>query len=125
MIQVIDDRIYFVKGDKDSLPVDVTFDGDKPYEMGENEYLELTVRATPDTSQPVLIYARSNPGSNKIIFTKEMTAEVDPGKYSADIQFNDGTGEPRTVWPSNTASYVKPDKNVNWKNFLLTPEVTV
>jgi hypothetical protein len=121
MIQVIDDRIYFVKGDKDTLPVNVTFNDDKPYEMGENEYLELTVRTIPDTSQPVLIYARSNPGDNKIIFTSEMTAEVDPGKYSVDIQFNDGTGEPRRVWPSNTAPYVKPDKTVNWKNFLLTP----
>lgn len=124
MLQVIDDKIHHVKGDAEILPVNLSIGENTPYEMGESEYLVLTVRAIPDTASPALFIAKSSPGSNRIIITKEMTAEMDPGYYSADIEIKNADISPNTVWPDNTLPYVKPDKSRNWKNYILTPEVT-
>lgn len=121
MLQVVNNIIYLTKGDNEVLPVTVTKNGGEAYEMGENEFLRLTVRRLPNKTSQMLFMAESNPGSNRIIIPAEATAEMEPGKYSADIEHVDSAGRPNTIWPDNTT--VKPSDEKSFNNFCLTPEV--
>lgn len=121
MIQVVDGIIYLVRGDSESLPVNVLKNKTEPYQLGEDEFLRLIVRKLPNETTELLFVAESNPGSDQIIIPSEATAGKEPGKYSAAIRLIDGNGEPRTVWPDNTT--VKPDDEKSFNNFYLTPEV--
>lgn len=123
MLQIKNNIIFLTKGDEGVLPVDVTIEDGTAYELGEGEFLTLSVRSLPSADSPLLMRAQSNPGSNRIIIPAEATAEMEPGRYSADIQLTDSAGRPRTIWPDNTE--VKPSSQKSFDNFYLTPEVTV
>ena len=123
MLQVENNIIFLTKGDEGVLPVDVTIHDGTAYEMGESDFLTLSVRRLPAKDSPLLMQAKSNHGSNHIIIPAEATADMEPGKYSADIQLTDASGRPYTVWPNKTE--VEPNGNRSFNNFYLTPEVTV
>ena len=121
MLYVEDEKIYLTKGDDGVLPVNVET-GDGAYEMGGSDVLTISVRELPSLDSPLLLRIQSEPGSNRIVFTSADTADMQPGRYSADIQLNDGAGRVHTIWPRLDGSAQYTVKN--FKNFVLMPEVT-
>ena len=90
--------------------------------MQPEDELTLTVRALPSADSPALIQIDALPGSNRIVFRHEDTAELDVGRYSADVQLTTAEGKRYTVWPTITGSGRYVVKNLN--NFVIMPEVT-
>lgn len=117
------DVIYLTKGDDAVLEVSsITTDGGAAYTLQDGDVLTLTVRALPSTDSPALIQIDALPGSNRIVFRHEDTAELDVGRYSADVQLTTADGKRYTVWPTITGSSRYVVKNLN--NFVIMPEVT-
>ena len=71
---------------------------------------------------PALIQIDALPGSRRIVFRHEDTAELTVGRYSADVQLTTADGKRYTVWPTITGSGRYVVKNLN--NFVIMPEVT-
>ena len=71
----------------------------------------------------MLIQIDALPGSNRIVFRSEDTAELDVGRYSADVQLTTAEGRRYTIWPTIAGSgrYVAK----SFKNFIIMPEVTL
>lgn len=124
MLIIEDGVINITRGDDAALNVDIAIggNGDRPYEMGESDVLTLTVRELPSAESPVLFSVNSQPGSKRILIRSEDTENLEPGRYSADVQLTDGSGNIYTVWPEleGSARY----KEKNFKNFIIMPEVT-
>lgn len=117
------DVIYLTKGDDAVLEVSsIATDGGKEYALQETDVLTLTVRALPSEDSPALIQIDALPGSNRIVFRHEDTAELTVGRYSADVQLTTADGKRYTVWPTITGSGRYVIKNL--KNFVIMPEVT-
>lgn len=117
------DVIYLTKGDDAVLEVSsIATEGGEEYALQETDVLTLTVRALPSTDSPALIQIDALPGSNRIVFRHEDTAELDVGRYSADVQLTTADGKRYTVWPTITGSGRYVIKNL--KNFVIMPEVT-
>ena len=117
------DVIYLTKGDDAVLEVSsIATEGGAEYELQPEDELTLTVRALPSAQSPALIQFDALPGSNRIVFNHDDTAELDVGRYSADVQLTTADGKRYTVWPTITGSgrYVVKDLN----NFVIMPEVT-
>ena len=118
------DVIYITKGDDAVLEVSsITADDGGEYALQETDVLTLTVRALPSNLSPVLIQIDALPGSNRIVFRSEDTAELDVGRYSADVQLTTAEGRRYTIWPTIAGSgrYVAK----SFKNFIIMPEVTL
>ena len=118
------DVIYITKGDDAVLEVSsITADDGDEYALQETDVLTLTVRALPSNLSPVLIQIDALPGSNRIVFRSEDTAELDVGRYSADVQLTTAEGRRYTIWPTIAGSgrYVAK----SFKNFIIMPEVTL
>lgn len=124
MLIIEDGAINITKGDDAALNVELSAgeNGDQAYEMGEMDVLTLTVREQPSAEFPVLLQVNSLPGSNRILIRSEDTASIEPGRYSADVQLTDGSGNVYTVWPELEGSARYKVKNL--KNFIIMPEVT-
>ena len=90
--------------------------------MQAGDVLTLTVRALPSADSPALIQIDALPGSRRIVFSHADTAELDVGRYSADVQLTTADGKRYTVWPAITGSGRYVVKNLN--NFVIMPEVT-
>ena len=117
------DVIYLTKGDDAVLEVSsIATEGGAEYELQPEDELTLTVRALPSADSPALIQIDALPGSNRIVFRHEDTAELDVGRYSADVQLTTADGKRYTVWPTITGSGRYVIKNL--KNFVIMPEVT-
>ena len=117
------DVIYLTKGDDAVLEVSsIATEGGEEYALQDTDVLTLTVRALPSADSPVLIQIDALPGSNRIVFRHEDTAELDVGRYSADVQLTTAEGKRYTVWPTITGSGRYVVKNL--KNFVIMPEVT-
>ena len=117
------DAIYITKGDDAVLEVSsITTDSGGEYALQDADVLTLTVRALPSADSPVLIQIDALPGSNRIVFRHEDTAELTVGRYSADVQLTTAEGKRYTVWPTITGSSRYVVKNLN--NFVIMPEVT-
>ena len=117
------DVIYLTKGDDAVLEVSsIATEGGEEYALQESDVLTLTVRALPSAQSPVLLQTDSLPGSNRIVFNHDDTAELDVGRYSADVQLTTAEGKRYTVWPTITGSSRYVVKNLN--NFVIMPEVT-
>lgn len=117
------DVIYLTKGDDAVLEVSsITTDGGVEYALQETDVLTLTVRALPSSESPVLIQIDSLQGSNRIVLRHEDTAEMNVGRYSADVQLTTADGKRYTIWPSVSGSGRYVVKNFN--NFVIMPEVT-
>ena len=118
------DVIYITKGDDAVLEVSsITADDGGEYALQETDVLTLTVRALPRADSPVLIQIDALPGSNRIVFRSEDTAELDVGRYSADVQLTTAECRRYTIWPTIAGSgrYVAK----SFKNFIIMPEVTL
>ena len=117
------DAIYITKGDDAVLEVSsITTDGGGEYALQDADVLTLTVRALPSADSPALIQIDSLPGVNRIVLRHEDTAELNVGRYSADVQLTTADGKRYTVWPAITGSGRYVVKNLN--NFVIMPEVT-
>lgn len=117
------DVIYLTKGDDAVLEVSsIATEGGAEYELQPEDELTLTVRALPSADSPALIQIDALPGSNRIVFSHADTADLDVGRYSADVQLTTAEGKRYTVWPTITGSGRYVVKNLN--NFVIMPEVT-
>lgn len=117
------DVIYLTKGDDAVLEIaSIATEGGAEYELQPEDVLTLTVRTLPSAQSPALLQVDALPGSNRIVFSHEDTAELDVGRYSADVQLTTAEGKRYTVWPTITGSGRYVVKNLN--NFVIMPEVT-
>ena len=117
------DVIYLTKGDDAVLEISsIAAEDGSQYEMQAGDVLTLTVRALPSADSPALIQIDSLPGVNRIVLRHEDTAELDVGRYSADVQLTTAEGMRHTVWPTIAGSGRYVVKNLN--NFVIMPEVT-
>lgn len=117
------DVIYLTKGDDAVLEISsIATEGGEEYVLQETDVLTLTVRAMPSAQSPVLLQIDALPGSRRIVFDHDATAELDVGRYSADVQLTTADGKRYTVWPSVSGSSRYVVKSFN--NFVLMPEVT-
>ena len=117
------DVIYLTKGDDAVLEVSsIATEGGTEYELQGTDVLTLTVRALPSAQSPALLQVDALPGSRRIVFSHADTAELDVGRYSADVQLTTAEGKRYTVWPTITGSSRYVVKNLN--NFVIMPEVT-
>ena len=120
-------QLWMVRGDDESIIVPLyTGDGSNrtEYTMQPGDTLTLTVREMPDAESPVLMQIISAPGSNRIPIAHADTAQLNPGKYSADIQLHTQDGLRKTVWPDYDPSTSTRYKARNMQNFVLISEVT-
>ena len=90
--------------------------------MQAGDVLTLTVRALPSADSPALIQIDSLPGVNRIVLRHADTAELNVGRYSADVQLTTADGKRFTVWPTIAGSGRYVVKSFN--NFVIMPEVT-
>ena len=117
------DVIYLTKGDDAVLEItSIATEGGTEYELQADDVLTLTVRALPSAQSPALLQVDALPGSRRIVFSHADTAELDVGRYSADVQLTTADGKRYTVWPTITGSGRYVVKNLN--NFVIMPEVT-
>lgn len=117
------DVIYITKGDDAVLEItSIATEGGAEYELQGTDVLTLTVRALPSAQSPALLQVDALPGSRRIVFSHADTAELDVGRYSADVQLTTAEGKRYTVWPTITGSSRYVVKNLN--NFVIMPEVT-
>ena len=117
------EAIYLTKGDDAALEVSsIAAEDGSEYSMQAGDVLTLTVRALPSADSPALIQIDSLPGVNRIVLRHEDTAELNVGRYSADVQLTTADGKRYTVWPTITGSGRYVVKNLN--NFVIMPEVT-
>ena len=117
------DVIYITKGDDAVLEItSIATEGGEEYELQAEDVLTLTVRTLPSAQSPALIQIDALPGSNRIVFSHADTAELDVGRYSADVQLTTADGKRFTVWPAITGSGRYVVKSFN--NFVIMPEVT-
>lgn len=117
------DVIYITKGDDAVLEVSsIATEGGTEYELQGTDVLTLTVRALPSAQSPALLQVDALPGSRRIVFSHADTAELDVGRYSADVQLTTAEGKRYTVWPTIAGSGRYVVKNLN--NFVIMPEVT-
>lgn len=118
------DVIYLTKGDDAALEISgITAQDGSRYELHSEDVLTLTVRVLPSAESPVLIQIDSLPGSNRIVLRHEDTAELNVGRYSADVQLTTAEGRRFTVWPNIAGSGRYVVKSFN--NFVVMPEVTI
>lgn len=122
MLIIENDVINITKGDDGAVNVNVSVGGEA-YEMAANDILTLTVREKPEAASPALITIHGQPGSSRIVIDSGATTNLEPGKYSADIQLTTETGLKYTVWPELEGS--ERYKVKNWGNFVVMPEVTI
>lgn len=94
-----------------------------PYEMQEGDVLTFSVRRRPGLQYPVEFSTSST--TNKIIIVPADTANMEVGKYSADIQLTHSGGRISTVFPDlNNLTEAQRSRIRPWNNFILTGEVT-
>lgn len=123
MFRIEDDVVYLTRGDDAVLEIVAYTDEEQsvPYEMQEGDSYTFTVRQIASKKSVVVFSVTTI--NNRIIISHNDTADVEVGKYSADIQLNKNSGERETIWPK--FSYGKHSKEYNFKNFCIMPEVTM
>lgn len=113
--------INLTVGDDATLTVPLKKDDGTAYTIGNGEYLIFCVREKPSEESTLLLEVQSNPGSNDIVFTHNMTYQIAPGFYSAEVQYMTEDGKRITVWPKLTGN--ARTSGSNRKNFCLMTEV--
>ena len=118
------DVVYLTKGDDAVLEISsITAADGSEYALQDADVLTLTVRSLPTSQSPVRFQIDSLPGSKRIVIRHEDTAELDVGRYSADVQLSTAEGKRFTVWTYVAGSGRYVVKNFN--NFVIMPEVTL
>ena len=113
--------INLTVGDDATLTVPLKTDDGETYTIGDNEYLIFSVRQKPNEESELLLEVQSNPGSNDIVLTHNMTYQIAPGFYSAEVQYMTEDGKRITVWPKLTGN--SRISGSNRKNLCLMTEV--
>ena len=119
--------ITMFKGDRADLEialgvVDAAGVPNGEYVMQPGDTLTMTVRKLPSPESEIEFSVVSD--TNVITILPEHTANVKPGRYSADIQLTSGDYE-STVFPLLRNLTDKQRSGVvPWNNFILAPEVT-
>ena len=117
------DVIYITKGDDAVLEItSIATEGGEEYELQPEDVLTLTVRTLPSAQSPALLQVDALPGSRRIVFGHDDTAELDVGRYSADVQLTTAEGKRHTVWPTLSGNLRYEPRSFN--NFVIMPEVT-
>ena len=96
-------------------------DGEE-YALQDGDVLTLTVRSLPSAQSPEVIQIDSLPGSSRIVIGHEDTAELEVGRYSADVQLTTAEGRRYTIWPMLSGNLRYEPRSFN--NFVIMPEVT-
>lgn len=128
MFEVIEDCVYLNKGDDGECYVEIYYDDGTIYDLAGEDYLEVTIRAIPDSSSPILYSFKSD--SKLLQFKHEFTEQIPVGSFSMDVQLHRDVSDPTgrmeiyTVYPDMTYHKMKRGKIYNWKNFIVDPEVT-
>lgn len=116
--------IYLTRGDDAVLEISsITAADGSEYALQDTDVLTLTVRTLPSAQSPVLIQIDALPGSNRIVFRSEDTAELNVGRYSADVQLTTAEGRRYTIWPMLRGNLRYETRSFN--NFVIMPEVTM
>ena len=124
MLYIDGDVISITRGDDATLEITIKkYDG-TDYQMDTTDTLTLTVREKPCERCPVLLTVASEPGSNYITLTGELTANVCPGRYSYDVQLNRADGRRYTIIPDDIEPELR-GRVINWQNFIVMGEVTI
>lgn len=117
------DTVYITKGDDAVLEIaNITADNGDRYELQSADVLTLTVRSLPTALLPALIQIDGIGGSNRIVIRHADTANLDVGRYSADVQLTTADGKRHTIWPILHGNLRYEAKSFN--NFVIMPEVT-
>ena len=99
------DVVYLTKGDDAVLEISsITVADGSEYALQDTDVLTLTVRSLPTSQSPVMFQIDALPGSSRIVIGHEDTAELEVGRYSADVQLTTAEGKRFTVWPSVAGS---------------------
>lgn len=117
---VEEDCISITRGDDAVLDVSIFDMSGNPYEMNEGDTITLTVKEAPADKYDVIFSVTSD--NNRIVFRHEDTADVQVGRYSADIQLMTADGKRNTIWPERQGN--ERYSTSNYKNFIIMPEVT-
>lgn len=122
MFKIENDVIYITRGDNAVFEVTAYTDESQetPYELQDGDSFTFTVRRIA-SKESQIVFAISSV-SNRIVFSHEDTANVEVGKYSADIQLTTAEGDRYTIWPKFDVT--KSSREYNFKNFCIMPEVT-
>ena len=115
------DIINLTVGDDATLTVPLKTDDGEAYTMTSAEYLIFSVREKASLESPLLLEIESELGSNDIVFTHDGTKDMEPGFYSAEVQFMSNDGKRITVWPKLEGN--SRTSASNRKNFCLMTEV--
>ena len=115
------DIINLTVGDDATLTVPLKTDDGEDYDLTSGEYLIFSVREKASLESPLLLEIESELGSNDIVFTHDDTKDMEPGFYSAEVQFMANDGKRITVWPMLTGN--ARTSAANRKNFCLMTEV--
>ncbi len=119
MFSIENNVIYLTKGDDATLSVSLADDDGAEYTLQSGDVLVMTVKAKPGDAE-VLFSVTAADGTFTISHAD--TANLDVGRYSADIQLKTAAGKRHTVWPdlSGESRY----SNTAFNNFVIQPEVT-
>ena len=120
MLIIENNSIFLNRGDDAALNVEITDNAGEIYDLRPGDSLTLTVRAVPAADSPVLLTAAS--AASAITLTHSMTAQMEVGQYSADVELTLANGSRITVWPVLTGN--ARFKKKNYKNFTIMSEVT-
>lgn len=118
MIVIKDDVLHIRRGDSGELTVKIKVGGQE-VAMDEGDTMTLTIRQEAKDDSPVVFSTVSD--NNTIRIEAGDLSEIEPGKYSCDIQWNRSNGEVHTLFPKTTEN----EKPKNWKNFCIESEVTI
>ncbi len=116
------DTLKHTKGDTGGIKItSILLEDGTEYTLQDGDTITLTVRSKPADDSPILLQIVSK--TNELILKPEDTANIAPGKYSADIQLDTVTGDRFTIWPDKSARAMTPTA-ANFSNFWIWPEVT-
>ena len=123
MLIIDESSISITRGDDGYIDAVPKLDDESEYPMQDGDSVVLTVREKPTVESPVLLQVRSAAGSTRIVLRGADTAELTPGRYSADLQLDTADGKHYTFWPTLAGSYRYTVRN--YQNFVIMPEVTM
>lgn len=123
MFKIEDGVISITRGDDAVMEITAADESGTEYETQPGDVYTLTVRELPSRESAVLLEIPGAPGSNRIPIRHEDTADLQVGRYSADVQLTTADGRRQTIWPELTGSARYKEKA--FRNFILMPEVTM
>lgn len=94
MISVSGDTITMTRGDTETLTVTVLDSDGESYTLGEDEYIELCIKASVDDDTALVVKTTTD---GDITFDRDDTWSMDVGKYVYNIRVEDGSTSFHTI----------------------------